>query len=163
MAETVHLKLKANGQDIAGESTQTSLDRADTIECTAFSSEVVTAREAGSGRATGRRQYKPLMIRKRIDKASPLIAKALTNNEVIEGTFKFYRPNPTGDGTTQQFYTIVIKEGRVASQRQMLPDTIVPATSTDPPMEEITFVFGVITQTFTDGGIEHEDKWDSPT
>jgi len=163
MAETVHLKLKANGQDIAGESTQTSLERADTIECTAFSNEVMTAREAGSGRATGRRQYKPLMIRKRIDKSSPLIAKALTNNEVIEGTFKFYRPNPTGDGTTEQFYTIVIKEGRVASQKQMLPDTIVPATSTDPPMEEITFVFGSIVQTFMNGGVEHEDKWDAPT
>ena len=159
MAETVHCFLKCNGSDVQGESTQTSLERENSIECTAFSHEVVTAREAGSGRATGRRQYKPLMIRKRIDKSSPLIAKALTKNEVIEAVFKFYRPNPTGDGTTEQFFTIAIKEGRVASIRQYLPDTIVPATSTDPPMEEITFVFGNIVETFTDGGIEHEDSW----
>jgi type VI secretion system secreted protein Hcp len=159
MAETVHLYLKANGSDIQGESSQTSLDRENSIECTALLHEVVTAREAGSGRATGRRQYKPLMIRKRIDKASPLIAKALTKNEVIEGVFKFFRPNPTGDGTTEQFYTITIKEGRVASQKQYLPDTIVPATSTEPPLEEVTFVFGVISMAFTDGGIEHEDHW----
>ena len=33
MAETVHLFLKANGTDIKGESTQTSLGRADSIEC----------------------------------------------------------------------------------------------------------------------------------
>jgi hypothetical protein len=32
-------------------------------------------REAGSGMATGRRQYEPLLIRKRIDKATPLLAK----------------------------------------------------------------------------------------
>ena len=30
---------------------------------------MITAREAGSGMATGRRQYQPLLIRKRIDKS----------------------------------------------------------------------------------------------
>ena len=81
--------------------------------------------------ATGRRQYQPLMIRKRIDKSSPLIAKALTENQVIEGQFKFFRPNPSGDGTTEQFYTVEIKQGRVASIKQINPDTIQPASSTE--------------------------------
>lgn len=161
MAETVHLFLKANGQDIKGESTQTSLGRADSIECVYFEGAVRTAREAGSGLATGRRQYEPLLIRKRIDKASPLLAKALCNNEVIEGVFKFFRPNPTGDGTTQQFYTIEIKKGRVASHRQWNPDTIVPASSTEPALEEVSFVFHTIMWTFEDGGITHQDTWDA--
>ena len=159
MAETVHLFLKANGSDIKGESTQTSLERGDSIECLYYEQEVVTAREAGSGMATGRRQYKPLVIRKRIDKSSPLIAKALAENQVIEGTFKFFRPNPAGDGTTEQFFTVAIKKGRVASLRQFNPDTIVPATSTEPPMEEVTFVFHTIAWTFTNGGVTHEDTW----
>ena len=90
MAETVHLYLKANGSDIKGESTQHSMGRQDSIECTYYEQKVVTAREAGSGQATGRRQYEPLLIRKRIDKASPLIAKALVENQVIEGVFKFF-------------------------------------------------------------------------
>jgi type VI secretion system secreted protein Hcp len=120
---------------------------------------VKTAREAGSGMATGRRQYEPLLIRKRIDKSTPLIAKALVQNEVIEGKFKFFRPNPTGDGTTEQFYTIEIKQGRIASQKQYVPDTIMPATSTEPPMEEVTFVFHTISWTFTNGGLTHEDTW----
>ena len=67
MAETVHLQLKANGSDIKGESTQTSLGRADTIECVHFESGIKTARETGSGLATGRRQHEPLLFRKRID------------------------------------------------------------------------------------------------
>ena len=159
MAETVHLYLKANGSDIKGESTQVSLGRKDSIECLFYEQRIVTAREAGSGMATGRRQYEPLLIRKRLDKASPLLAKALVENAAIEGTFKFFRPSPKGDGTTQQFYTVVIKEGRVASLRQVVPDTIVPATSTEPPMEEITFVFQSISWTFTEGGITHEDTW----
>ncbi|HWB82214.1 MAG TPA: type VI secretion system tube protein TssD [Nannocystaceae bacterium] len=160
MAETVHLYLKANGSDIKGESTQTSLGRADSIECVYYEQAVTTAREAGSGQATGRRQYSPLVIRKRIDKSSPLIAKALCENEKVEGEFKFFRPNPTGDGTTQQFYTVAFKNGRVASQKQINPNTIVPATSTDPPMEEVSFIFHTIGWTYTDGGITHEDTWD---
>jgi type VI secretion system secreted protein Hcp len=159
MAESVHLFLKANGTDIKGESTQVSLGREGSIECIYYEQAVVTAREAGSGLATGRRQYQPLLIRKRIDKSSPLLMKALTENQVIEATFKFFRPNPTGDGTTEQFYTVNFKQGRINSVKQMVPDAMVPASSTHPPMEEITFVFHTIGWTFSDGGVTHEDSW----
>lgn len=163
MAETVHLYLKANGSDVGGESTQVSLGRENSIECVYYEQGVMTAREAGSGQATGRRQYSPIIFRKRIDKASPLIAKALCENQVIEGIFKFFRPNPNGDGTTEQFYTVAFKNGRVASQKQINPNTIVPATSTDPPMEEIGVVFHTIKWAYTNGGIEHEDSWSHQT
>jgi type VI secretion system secreted protein Hcp len=81
-------------------------------------------------------------------------------NQVIEATFKFFRPNPTGDGTTEQFYTVAFKQGRISSQKQIVPDTMVPATSTDPALEEITFVFHTIAWTYTNGGVTHEDTWD---
>lgn len=159
MAETVHLYLKLNGADIQGESTQHSMGRENSIECVYYRQSVVTAREAGSGMATGRRQYEPLLIRKRIDKSSPLIAKGLVENMVADGVLKFFRPNPVGDGTTEQFYTVEFKQGRVASQAQYVPDTIVPATATDPPLEEVTFVFHTISWTYTNGGVTHEDTW----
>lgn len=161
MAETVHLFLKANGADIKGDSSQTSMGRADSIECVHFEVGIKTAREAGSGAATGRRQHEPVLIRKRIDKSTPLLAKALCENQVIEGTFKFFRPNPTGDGTTEQFYTIQIKKGRIASQRQWVPDTILPASKLEPPLEEVSFVFHSIIWTYTNGGVTHEDTWDA--
>lgn len=160
MAETVHLSLKANGQDIKGESTQTSLGRDGTIECVFFEQSVKTARETGSGQATGRRQYDPLVVRKRIDKSTPLLWKALVQNEKIDGTFKFFRPNPTGDGTTEQFYTVEIKDGRLHSIRNYVPDTIEPTSSMDPPLEEVRFLFKKIIWTFTNGGVSHEDTWD---
>ena len=163
MAETVHLYLKANGTDINGESTQTSLGRENSIECVYFESGVITAREAGSGMATGRRQHQPLLIRKRIDKSTPLIAKALCNNEKIQAKFKFFRPSPTGDGTTQQFYTVELENGRVATQKLVNPDVIVPATATEPPLEEVSFVFHTIEWTYTNGGISHEDTWNTQT
>jgi type VI secretion system secreted protein Hcp len=159
MAETVHLYLKANGTDIKGESTQVSLGRDGSIECVYYEQEVITAREAGSGLATGRRQYQPLLIRKRIDKSTPLLMKALCENQVIEASFKFFRPNPTGDGTTEQFYTVNFKQGRINTIKQVVPDTIVPATSKDPALEEVAFVFHTIGWTYTNGGVTHEDSW----
>jgi type VI secretion system secreted protein Hcp len=159
MAETVHLYLKANGTDIKGESTQTSLGRENSIECLYYEQSVVTAREAGSGLATGRRQYAPLQIRKRIDKSSPLLMKALTENQSIEATFKFFRPSVSGDGTTEQFYSVTFKQGRINSVKQFNPDSIVPASSTMPSMEEVSFVFHTISWTFNDGGVTHEDSW----
>lgn len=163
MAETVHLFLKANGTDIQGESTQTSLSRENSIECVSYEHETVTVREGGSARATGRRQQMPIKIRKRIDKSTPLLEKALCRNEVIEGVFKFYRPNPTGDGTTEQFYTVSIKQGRVSHIKQFVLDTLVPATAHEPPLEEISFVFHTIQWHYTNGGAEHQDSWDEQT
>jgi type VI secretion system secreted protein Hcp len=159
MAQSVHAWIKANGVDIRGESTQTSLGREGSIECLSFVDSVRTAREKGTALATGRRAYEPLRITKRIDCASPLLAKALCTNEVIEGTFKFYRPSPNGDGTTQQFFTIEVREGRVASIKRIVEDTLDPASSERPPLEEITFVYHTIVWTYEESGATHEDSW----
>jgi type VI secretion system secreted protein Hcp len=139
------------------------LGQQDSIECIFYEQVVNTAREAATGMATGRRTYEPLKIIKRIDKATPLIAKALCRNEVIEGKFLFFRPNPTGDGTTQQFYTVEIAKGRVAHQKQYVPDTTVGETVAEHPFEEVAFTFHTIKWTFTDGGVSHEDVWSQNT
>jgi len=159
MAQTVHLFLKANGEDIQGESTQISEGRENSIECTFFESETMTAREVQSGLSTGRRQHRPVTIRKAIDKSTPLIAKALTKSATVEGEFKFFRPNPSGDGTTQHFYTVKISNGRVASQKMVSQWTRPDEPHSSPPQEEVQFVFQTITWRYEDGGVEHEDSW----
>ncbi|HVE84918.1 MAG TPA: type VI secretion system tube protein TssD [Myxococcales bacterium] len=160
MAQTVHLKLKANGSDVQGESSQTSEGRENTIECTYFESSMDSGREVQSGIATARRQHKPLVIRKRIDKSTPLIAKALTHHQVIEGEFLFFRPNPAGDGTTEQYYTVKISNGRVHSQKMISEWSNPGAEHAQPPMEEVAFVFQNIQWRYTNGGVEHEDTWE---
>jgi len=159
MADNSYLFLKANGADIKGESTVISQGREDSIECLYFKFSVKTAREAGTGMASGRRQYEPLRITKRVDKATPLLAKALVENQVIEAKLLFFRPNQLGDGTTEQFYTIEIKQGRIASMKQISPSSLNPAESRVPEIEQVTFVFHTIIWTYTDGGISHEDSW----
>jgi type VI secretion system secreted protein Hcp len=162
MAETVHLYLKANGQDIQGESAQTSLGRANSIECLYFEHAVQTSQAAGSGLATGRRTYDPIRVVKRIDKASVLLAKALVQNQVVEGAFKFFRPSPTGDGTTEQFYTVSFRQGRIASFQQVTPETFDPETAAYPELEEVTFVFHAIRWEYVKGGIAFEDSSSTP-
>ncbi|MEM9188395.1 MAG: type VI secretion system tube protein TssD [Myxococcota bacterium] len=159
MAQSVALYLKANGTDVPGDSTITSLGREDSIECLYFVDSVRTARERDSGMATGRRTFEPIVIRKRIDKSSPLLAKALCNNEVCDAVFKFFRPSPSGDGTTEQFFSVEIGEGRLASIRRVSPDTIDPASANEPPTEEVTFVFHHITWTYEPSGAMHHDNW----
>lgn len=163
MAMTVHLYLTANGTKIDGDSTILSLDRENSIECLSFEDSVRTAREASSGMASGERTYEPIRITKRIDKASPLLAKALCNNEVIEATYKFFRPTPSGDGTTEQHFTVEIQEGRVGSITRVSPDVIDPASANAPPCEEVTFVFGYIRWAYEVDGIEHIDHWSQRT
>lgn len=146
------MSLRIDGEQIEGD---TYSDRKKgMIELSSFRQSVTTAREAGSGLATGRRQYQPLLIRKRIDKASPLLMRALTNSSVVDAQFGFYRPNLSGDGTEERFYEIEIRNGRVASVE------IVMDEQSGVPVEEVTFVFHTITWTYTDGGITHEDTWE---
>lgn len=159
MAMTVHLDLTSNGTKIDGESTLVSLGRENTIECLSFFDGVRTAREKSSGMATGERTYEPLTITKRIDKSSPLLAKSLCDNEVVEGIFRLYRPSPLGDGTTEQYFTVEIAEGRIAGIQRVVPDCIDPASSAAPALETISFVFGMITWEYTNGGITHCDHW----
>ena len=159
MAMTVHLELEAAGTKIEGESTITSLGREGTIECLSFEDAVRTAREASTGMATGDRTYDPIKIVKRIDKASPLLAKALVNNEELTGSFKFYRPSPAGDGTTQHFFTVEIEQARISEIKRVSPDVVDPASANTPPTENVGFVFGKIMWRYEDGGISHADEW----
>jgi type VI secretion system secreted protein Hcp len=158
-AETVHLYLKANGQDIRGESTVTSLGRENSIQCLYYEQCVTMSTDVRTGMASGRRSYTPILIRKRIDKSSPLLYRALVNNQKVDGYFRFFRPNPTGDGTTEQFYTVDFKNARIASIKQISPDIIKPTSATEPPVEEVTIVFQTITWTYTNGGITATDSF----
>ena len=159
MAETVHLYIKANGQDIQGDSTQFDLGRENSIECLVFKDNVRTARELGSRAAVGRRVHEPVEIVKRIDRSSPLLAKALCKNEKVDAIFKFFRPAPKGDGTTEQFFTVKIENARVDAIERHSPNAIDPAESKAPPLETVKFVYHTISWTYEPSGAEYKDMW----
>jgi type VI secretion system secreted protein Hcp len=159
MAETIHWELKANGNLIRGESTQHDLGREGTIECVAFRDRVRTARELGSRAAVGRRVHEPIEVVKRIDASTPLLAKALCRNEVIEGVLRFYRPSPRGDGSTEQFFTVEISGGRIDAIERSSPNAIDPAESKSPPLETVRVVYHTIRWVYEPNGSEYVDRW----
>jgi type VI secretion system secreted protein Hcp len=157
-AETAALFLTANGQPVAGDSTVTSLGRQDSIECLSFRMGAASAASTSSGLATGRRRYDPLVIRKRTDRASPLLWQAFAQNQVVAGELRFFRPNPSGDGTTQHFFTVRFDQARITQVRHALPMVLLPDSAPTPLLDEVSFTAQTYRWTFVAGGIEFEDS-----
>lgn len=159
MALAVHLFMKANGTDIEGDSTITSMGRANSIECVAYTDHVATQRRAERGLSTGRRVHDPIVVTKRIDRSTPLLLKALCQNEVIEADFKFYRPSPSGDGSTEHFQTVEIREARIVDIRREVQNILDPSLQLFPTLESVSFMFSSIEVRYEPDGVSHQDVW----
>jgi type VI secretion system secreted protein Hcp len=158
MAEKVYLKLRIDGNEIEGESTVVSLDRADTIECSSFRIGAFVAIDA-AGALTSKQQYEPIKIQKKIDKTTPLLIKALCNHETVNSAeFWFFRPTASGSGTEEHFYTVRINNGFISSVRQVSEDAIIAGPSAPPMLEEVEFVYQSITWKYESNGAEFRDS-----
>lgn len=138
-----HLTLTLNGTLIEGDSTISSLGRANTIECLSFSQ----AGFSDTSRLPPRRSYRPITIRKRIDRSSPLLMQGWAQNEAGSAVFRFYRASPAGDGTTQQYYTIELVNARITAISTTQADTLDPGSSNLPELEIVSFEFDQIRYT----------------
>jgi type VI secretion system secreted protein Hcp len=163
MAESISLTLSANGDDIEGDHTQTSLGRENTIEVLKLEQPMFVNIERASLRPSGRRVYMPLKFSKRMDRSTVLLRQALNENHVIAGNFRWFRPNPAGDGTTQHFFTLAFTGGRITRCELQLPDVLQAESASLPPMELVELMFDGVTWTWVDGGIEHTDSIGSST
>lgn len=152
MAQSIALFLKLNGSDVQGDSTVSSGGRANSIEVLSWSWAAEAPLSAG-GQSAGQRIMGEVKFVQRIDKSTPLLFKGFTNNEIAVGLFRFYRPNPSGDGSTEQFFTFQGEQGRITSLNNWVPDVINPATANMPPLVQFTMRFNKVTQTYEDGGI----------
>ncbi len=146
-AEPVALFLTMNGVQIRGDSSRTSLGRENSIECWSFESEFF--RQNGAPAV-----HRPIKILKRIDKASPLIADAFGKIQTGSAEFRFYRPNPSGDGTTENFLRVELANVRISSVRLIITNSAIPANATDAPMEEVTLTYSSYRIIYTNGGAE---------
>jgi type VI secretion system secreted protein Hcp len=134
-----------------------------TIQVSYLQQKRVSPRDPASGLPTGKRQHEPLVIRKTLDKSTPLLENVLSNNEnLTEAHFKFYRTSI--QGTEQHYFTIDLQNAGIASHNLYHPDSLDTGagTSTVETQEELSFTYQKITWTWVDGGITAEDDWESP-
>jgi type VI secretion system secreted protein Hcp len=115
-----------------------------TIPIDAVGHEIVSPRDPASGLPTGKRQHKPFVITKEIDKSTPLIMEALVSNENL----------------TQ------VLIGMVRNGNQVMTIKLTNASISDRVQkgdsETISFTYQKITWTWVDGGITAEDDWEAP-
>lgn len=146
---SIFLFLKIDGNDINGDSTIASLDRENSIQIDSFNQEM--------GRTNGKIEHKHIVFTKAIDKASPLLFKALSSDERVDSAeFRFFRPSTSGTGAEEHFYTIKIETGKIES--------IITFTDSSYPnyFEEVSVSFQDITWTDEINGATHTDSLRTP-
>lgn len=155
----VYMYVKGETQgDIHGDVTTAGHEEA--IMVLDLNRSIISPRDVASGLPTGKRQHKPVTITKRIDKSSPLLMRALADNENLEEVMiKVYGNDRTGK--LMHCYTILLENAHISSIKQYMNPPNLTSLSGD-HLEEVSFTYGKITWTYEDGGITSEDDWETP-
>ncbi|EHM8484118.1 Hcp family type VI secretion system effector [Salmonella enterica] len=97
-----------------------------------------------------------LTIRKPIDKSSPLLGKAITENEVLTCDFDFYRTNRAG--INELYYKMKLSNARLSSVQFNMAHTI--TDSAGQPEETISFIYETINWKHCIAGTSAFSIWD---
>jgi len=159
-AQSAFLKVVGQRQgQIQGSVTQKG--REGQIAVIATAHEIVSPRDPASGLPTGKRQHKPFVITKELDKSTPLLYQALITNENLTTVeILFWRPSPV-TGAEVQHFKVKLTNASIASIRTVHPDVRKePAPYKE--YDQIELVYEKIEWTWVDGGIIAEDDWAAP-
>jgi type VI secretion system secreted protein Hcp len=163
MALNAYLKLTGKKQgDITGSVTQKG--REGKIMVIAVNHEVASPGDAGSGQATGKRQHKPFVITKELDKSTPLLFNALINNEVIvTWELQFFTSQAkggAGSGTETNHYTVRLTNANITDIKSIMLNNKHPEFAKLAEYEEVAFTYQKIEWTWVNGGITASDDWE---
>lgn len=97
-----------------------------------------------------------LNIQKPVDKSTPLLSKAITENECLTCNFEFYRTNRFG--INELYYKIKLINARISDINLSVPHTI--ADSGGQPEEMVSFTYESITQEHCIAGTSAYSLWE---
>ena len=147
----VFMYLKIEGQSGAIEGSSTSSGHENWIDVLSYSHSIVQVFDSSTGLPTGKRQHKPFVITKEIDKSSPLLFGALATGQTLpKWSLEFLRLS-SSSGTLEHYYTIELSNAKITS--------IVSTGSNYGATEHVSFIYQKITWTWEDGGIVQTDDW----
>jgi type VI secretion system secreted protein Hcp len=160
MALNAYLKLKGETQgDINGSVTQAG--RENKIEVYAFRHGVKSPRDAASGLPTGKRQHEPFSVLKPTDKASPLLYKALVDNENVT-EWKLNCWKPSSSGKELNYYDVILTNANVCAMETEMRNNKDPNQMKYEICDTARFTYQKIEWVYVDGGISAEDDWETP-
>ena len=155
MANIIYLSVTGNKQGLIsrGASTIDSIGN----KYQAGHEDEILVFEVSSGMSMGQNvNFQPLDIRKPIDKSSPLLAQALTSNEILTCNFSFYR---TGmNGSMELYYKIKLTEAAIVCLNCFYPNSVTHNDSQ--PEESLSIRFKSVTWEHVMAGTSSYSIWD---
>jgi type VI secretion system Hcp family effector len=99
--------------------------------------------------------HQPLIATKPIDKSSPLLGKAISENELLTCDFDIYRTNKFG--INERFYKIKLTEARISDIHLIFPNPLINNNSQ--PQERVSLSYETITWEHTSAGTSSYSLW----
>lgn len=99
--------------------------------------------------------HQPLIVTKPVDKSSPLLGKAISENEILICDFDIYRTNKFG--INEQYYKMKLTGARISDIHLMFPHTLINNNSQ--PQERISFSYETITWEHNSAGTSAYSLW----
>jgi len=97
-----------------------------------------------------------LTIHKPVDKSTPLLSKAISENECLTCDFEYYRTNRFG--INELYYKVKLINARISKIAHNVPHTI--TNSQGQPEESISFTYESITQEHCIAGTSAYSLWE---
>jgi type VI secretion system secreted protein Hcp len=164
MALNAYLKLKGAKQgDIKGSVAQKG--REGKIMVIAVNHEIISPIDVVSGLSTGRRQHKPIVITKELDKSTPLLFSALIDTEnMVEWELQFFAAKKTsaaGAGVETNNYTVKLINAKIVDIKSIMLNNKDAVLTKFAPYEEVAFTYQKIEWIWTDANITAMDDWET--
>jgi type VI secretion system secreted protein Hcp len=156
MAVNSYLNLTSSKQ---GEITGSATDHPHegSIEVLGWSHEVISPRDIASGAATGKRQHRPIIISKPIDRATPLLMRALITNEIIT-SWRLECWRMAKDGTPEPYYRIELTDAAIIGISTEETSNQQADMMTQAVREHVSFNYAQIAWTWLEDGVTTEDN-----
>jgi type VI secretion system secreted protein Hcp len=150
----------ASNANSIGQVASTDTTNQDKITVIGFSSNCLIPIDPNSGVATGSRMYRPVVITKFFDSASPLLWGALAQNKVLsEVLCEFYRPDPAGMPKPQLFFKIKWSNVTFVDGKGYTPLVIDPNNSFYQYIEDWSFTFKKVEWDHVIASTTGQDAW----
>ncbi|EDY5732090.1 type VI secretion system tube protein Hcp [Salmonella enterica] len=142
----------ANGSPIIGSSLVTG--RIGAIELKAETHHLSIPVDGNTGRLTGTRVHTPITVQKDFDKTTPLLYKALSENQTLKSaTIKMYQILDAG--VESEYFNIILENVKVTG----ITPNLFPGSGTGTHSETIQLRYEAITWKHCDGNIIYKDSW----
>ena len=139
MPYVMSLALQAAGSTLDGDYAESAPGRHDTIQVLAYESRVEIPQ--GLAGDAGKRRHSPIAIRKPIDRSSPLLLRAMVQNQSLSAIFSCFDAAHSS-ARSEPFFIVKIAHARIVQLRQLL------AAATDGTIsaqEEVHLAFESVT------------------